>query len=279
VSFGDHTSCIMQNSSATSRTRDTNGNLKASPNGWMDVHDFPSDALGKAIPYGIYAVAADAGFVRMSIEEWASMLEDDPGELVVPSNISRLARPKSPLDRPRSVPFPRREPMSPAPLPSPPALAARRLRRAGLILGVAVGISLGCSSPIPGIVRQAEAERFCPAPRIVVKARDDLTVHQMVCAEPPRWRALREDNLNVFWERRGNVSDAYCGEALPEVRGDPARLRLFQELRDRQFSAFDRCGPWASLGCTVHIFEVSACGARILYGCEEDRCFRMGLVP
>lgn len=170
--------------------------------------------------------------------------------------------------------------MPPAPLPSPPARPARRFRRTGLILGAAWGISLGCSSPIPGLVRQAEAERFCPAPRIVVKARDDLTVHQVVCGKQPRLRALREDALNLFWQRRGDVSDAYCEEAPPEIRSDPARLRLFQQLRDRQFSAIDRCGPWMSLGpCTVHIFEVSACGARILYGCEEDWCFRMELVP
>jgi hypothetical protein len=166
--------------------------------------------------------------------------------------------------------------MPPAPLPSP-----RCIRRTGLILGAASGISLGCSSsPIPNIVRQVEEERFCPAARIVVKARDDLTVHQMACAEHPPLRALREDNRNVFWQGRGDVIDVYCREAPPEIRSDPARLRLFQDLRDRQFSAIDRCRPWGSFGpCAVHIFEASACGVRILYGCEGDWCFRMGLAP
>jgi hypothetical protein len=169
--------------------------------------------------------------------------------------------------------------MPPAPLPSPPALPARRLRRTGLILGAASGISLGCSNPIPNLVGQAEAERFCPAPRIVVKARDDLTVHQVVCAKQPSLRALREDDRNLFWKSRGDVSDVHCGEAPPEIRSDPARLRLFQELRDRQFSAMDRC-RWMSFGpCAVHIFEASACGARILYGCEGEWCFRMESAP
>lgn len=170
--------------------------------------------------------------------------------------------------------------MPPAPLPSPSALRARRLRRTGLglILGAASGISLGCSSPIPNLVRQVEAERFCPAPRIVVKARDDLTVHQLACAEQPILRALRD--LEPFWQERGHVSDLYCGEAPPEIRSDPARLRLFEELRGRRFSAIDRCRYSLSLGpCAVHIFEVSACGARNLYGCEGDWCSRMGLVP
>jgi hypothetical protein len=48
----------------------------------VDVHDFPSDAIGKAIPYGIYDVADNSGFVNvgtdhdtpvfavMSIEAW-----------------------------------------------------------------------------------------------------------------------------------------------------------------------------------------------------------------
>ena len=34
----------------------------------MDVHDFPSDALGKAIPYGVYDVAANDGFVSVGVD-------------------------------------------------------------------------------------------------------------------------------------------------------------------------------------------------------------------
>lgn len=48
----------------------------------VDVHNFPSDAIGKAIPYGVYDVAGNTGFVNVgtdhdtpvfavtSIEEW-----------------------------------------------------------------------------------------------------------------------------------------------------------------------------------------------------------------
>lgn len=31
----------------------------------MDVHDFPDPALGKAVPYGVFDLAADAGFVTV----------------------------------------------------------------------------------------------------------------------------------------------------------------------------------------------------------------------
>ena len=31
----------------------------------MDVHDFPDPKLGKAIPYGVFDLAADAGFVTV----------------------------------------------------------------------------------------------------------------------------------------------------------------------------------------------------------------------
>ena len=34
----------------------------------MGVHDFPSEALGKAIPYGVYDIAADDGFVSVGID-------------------------------------------------------------------------------------------------------------------------------------------------------------------------------------------------------------------
>jgi hypothetical protein len=34
----------------------------------VDVHDFPSDALGKAIPYGIYNVADNSGFVNVGTD-------------------------------------------------------------------------------------------------------------------------------------------------------------------------------------------------------------------
>jgi hypothetical protein len=34
----------------------------------VDVHDFPSDAVGKAIPYGVYDVAANDGFVSVGTD-------------------------------------------------------------------------------------------------------------------------------------------------------------------------------------------------------------------
>ena len=33
-----------------------------------DVHDFPSDAVGKAIPYGVYDLAANEGFVSVGVD-------------------------------------------------------------------------------------------------------------------------------------------------------------------------------------------------------------------
>ena len=34
----------------------------------MDVHDFPSDAIGKAIPYGVYDIGANQGFVSVGVD-------------------------------------------------------------------------------------------------------------------------------------------------------------------------------------------------------------------
>jgi hypothetical protein len=48
-----------------------NGGREWQPKGQpdkVDVHDFPSDALGKAIPYGVYDIAADDGFVNVGID-------------------------------------------------------------------------------------------------------------------------------------------------------------------------------------------------------------------
>jgi hypothetical protein len=48
-----------------------NGGREWQPKGQpdkVDVHDFPSDALGKAIPYGVYDVAADDGFVNVGVD-------------------------------------------------------------------------------------------------------------------------------------------------------------------------------------------------------------------
>lgn len=36
--------------------------------GLVDVHDFPGDALGKAIPYGVYDIGANDGFVSVGVD-------------------------------------------------------------------------------------------------------------------------------------------------------------------------------------------------------------------
>jgi hypothetical protein len=48
-----------------------NGGREWQPKGQpekVDVHDFPTDALGKAIPYGVYDIAADDGFVSVGVD-------------------------------------------------------------------------------------------------------------------------------------------------------------------------------------------------------------------
>jgi hypothetical protein len=48
-----------------------NGGCEWQPQGepeLVDVHDFPSDAIGKAIPYGVYDVAANDGFVSVGVD-------------------------------------------------------------------------------------------------------------------------------------------------------------------------------------------------------------------
>jgi hypothetical protein len=48
-----------------------NGGREWQPQGepeLVDVHDFPDDAVGKAIPYGIYDVAANDGFVSVGVD-------------------------------------------------------------------------------------------------------------------------------------------------------------------------------------------------------------------
>jgi hypothetical protein len=48
-----------------------NGGREWQPKGQpdlVDVHDFPDDAVGKAIPYGVYDVAANDGFVSVGID-------------------------------------------------------------------------------------------------------------------------------------------------------------------------------------------------------------------
>lgn len=62
--------------SVDTKKKELVGNFKNGGREWqpegepdlVDVHDFPSDAIGKAIPYGIYDVAANAGFVSVGID-------------------------------------------------------------------------------------------------------------------------------------------------------------------------------------------------------------------
>jgi len=62
--------------SVDTKKKELVGNFKNGGREWqpegepdlVDVHDFPSDAIGKAIPYEIYDVAANAGFVSVGID-------------------------------------------------------------------------------------------------------------------------------------------------------------------------------------------------------------------
>lgn len=62
--------------SVDTKKKELVGNFKNSGRDWqptgqpekVDVHDFPSDAVGKAIPYGIYDIASNDGFVSVGID-------------------------------------------------------------------------------------------------------------------------------------------------------------------------------------------------------------------
>ncbi len=62
--------------SVDTKKKELVGNFKNGGQEWqpegaperVDVHDFPGDAVGKAIPYGIYDVASNAGFVSVGID-------------------------------------------------------------------------------------------------------------------------------------------------------------------------------------------------------------------
>jgi hypothetical protein len=62
--------------SVDTKKKELVGNFKNAGREWqpqgepelVDVHDFPSDAIGKAIPYGVYDVAANDGFVNVGTD-------------------------------------------------------------------------------------------------------------------------------------------------------------------------------------------------------------------
>ena len=62
--------------SVDTKKKELVGNFKNGGSEWqpagepdlVDVHDFPGDAVGKAIPYGIYDVASNAGFVSVGVD-------------------------------------------------------------------------------------------------------------------------------------------------------------------------------------------------------------------
>ena len=62
--------------SVDTKKKELVGNFKNGGREWqpvgepdlVDVHDFPQDAIGKAIPYGIYDLAANAGFVSVGTD-------------------------------------------------------------------------------------------------------------------------------------------------------------------------------------------------------------------
>jgi hypothetical protein len=62
--------------SVDTKKKELIGNFKNGGREWqpqgepdlVDVHDFPSDAIGKAIPYGVYDLAANDGFVSVGVD-------------------------------------------------------------------------------------------------------------------------------------------------------------------------------------------------------------------
>jgi hypothetical protein len=62
--------------SVDTKKKELVGNFKNGGREWqpqgdpelVDVHDFPSDAVGKAIPYGVYDLAANDGFVNVGVD-------------------------------------------------------------------------------------------------------------------------------------------------------------------------------------------------------------------
>ena len=62
--------------SVDTKKKELIGNFKNAGREWqpqgepelVDVHDFPSDAIGKAIPYGVYDLAANDGFVSVGVD-------------------------------------------------------------------------------------------------------------------------------------------------------------------------------------------------------------------
>lgn len=62
--------------SVDTKKKELVGNFKNAGREWqpqgkperVDVHDFPSDALGKAIPYGVYDIGANDGFVSVGVD-------------------------------------------------------------------------------------------------------------------------------------------------------------------------------------------------------------------
>jgi len=62
--------------SADTKKKELVGNFKNAGREWhpqgepelVDVHDFPSDAVGKAIPYGVYDLAANDSFVSVGVD-------------------------------------------------------------------------------------------------------------------------------------------------------------------------------------------------------------------
>lgn len=62
--------------SVDTKKKELIGNFKNGGREWqpqgepelVDVHDFPTDAIGKAIPYGVYDLAANDGFVSVGVD-------------------------------------------------------------------------------------------------------------------------------------------------------------------------------------------------------------------
>ena len=72
----------------------------AGPGAWL-AYDFAIPELGKAVPYGIYDVSANAGFVNVGISADTRVLRREHPPLVVRDRRSALSKCKAAADQRR----------------------------------------------------------------------------------------------------------------------------------------------------------------------------------
>lgn len=126
----------------------------------------------------------------------------------------------------------------------------------------------GCWLPpswgVPYAVERFGKDLACPVERVAVRARADLRVHHFACMkEAPR-----------FAQRRASGVVLRCGEPPLEIEADPARVALWREQRARDFRPVDEWDGPKGVG-PLAIVELTGCGARRFYACEQ-LCHELG---